>query len=61
LVYLTEKSRALLDVIRVVAMEVYEDAFTGFDEEERSRLVGALNRINANLSGVIAVREEEIA
>jgi DNA-binding MarR family transcriptional regulator len=61
LVYLTEKSRALLDVIRVVAMEVYEDAFAGFDEEERSRLVGALNRINGNLSGAVAVREEEIA
>jgi DNA-binding MarR family transcriptional regulator len=61
LVYLTEKSRALLGVIRVVAMEVYEDAFAGFDEEERSRLVGALNRINGNLSGAVAVREEEIA
>jgi DNA-binding MarR family transcriptional regulator len=61
LVYLTEKSRALLDVIRVVAMEVYEDAFAGFDEEERSRLVGALNRINGNLSRAVAVREEEIA
>jgi DNA-binding MarR family transcriptional regulator len=61
LVYLTDKSRALLDIIRVVAMEVYEDAFAGFDEEERLRLVGALNRINANLSEVIAVREEEIA
>jgi hypothetical protein len=42
-------------------MEVYEDAFAGFDEEERSRLVGALNRINGNLSGAVAVREEEIA
>jgi DNA-binding MarR family transcriptional regulator len=61
LVCLTEKSRALLDVIRVVAMEVYEDAFAGFDEEERSRLVGGLNRINANLSQTIEVREEEIA
>jgi DNA-binding MarR family transcriptional regulator len=61
LVYLTEKSRALLDVIRVVAMEVYEDAFAGFDDEERSRLVGALNSINTNLSRTIAVREEEIA
>jgi len=61
LVCLTEKSRALLDVIRVVAMEVYEDAFAGFDDEERSRLVGELNRINANLSQSIAVREEEIA
>jgi DNA-binding MarR family transcriptional regulator len=61
LVCLTEKSRALLDVIRVVAMEVYEDAFSGFDEQERSRLVGELNRINANLSQSIAVREEEIA
>jgi DNA-binding MarR family transcriptional regulator len=61
LVYLTEKSHALLDVIRVVAMEVYEDAFAGFSEEERLRLVGDLNRINANLSRSIAVREEEIA
>jgi DNA-binding MarR family transcriptional regulator len=61
LVCLTEKSRALLDVIRVVALEVYEDAFSGFDEQERSRLVGELNRINANLSQSIAVREEEIA
>jgi DNA-binding MarR family transcriptional regulator len=35
LVYLTEKSRALLDGVRVVAAEVYEDAFAGFDEKER--------------------------
>ncbi len=61
LVYLTEKSRALLDVMRVVAMDVYEDAFEGFDEEERSGLVNALNRINENLSKEIPVREEEIA
>ena len=61
LVCLTEKSRALLDVIRVVAMEVYEEAFAGFDENERSRLVGALNGINANLSQAIAVPEKEIA
>jgi DNA-binding MarR family transcriptional regulator len=61
LVYLTEKSRALLDIIRVVAMEVYEDAFAGFDDEDRLRLVGALNKINANLSKAIAIREEEVA
>ncbi|MGN6469537.1 MAG: MarR family winged helix-turn-helix transcriptional regulator [Rhizobiaceae bacterium] len=61
LVYLTEKSRALLDIIRVVAMEVYEDAFAGFDEDERLRLVAALNKINSNLSKAIAVREEEVA
>jgi DNA-binding MarR family transcriptional regulator len=61
LVYLTEKSRALLDVMKVVAAEVYEDAFAGFGEDERSRLVGTLNRINANLSRAITVREEEIA
>lgn len=61
LVYLTEKSRALLDVMRVVAMDVYEDAFAGFDEEERLGLVNALNRINENLSKEIPVREEENA
>ena len=61
LVYLTEKSRALLDIIRVVAMEVYEDAFAGFDEDERLRLVAAINKINSNLSKAIAVREEEVA
>jgi hypothetical protein len=47
--------------MKVVAAEVYEDAFAGFDDDERSRLVGTLNRINVNLSKVIAVREEEIA
>jgi hypothetical protein len=47
--------------MKVVAAEVYEDAFAGFEEDERARLVGTLNRINANLSEVIAVREEEIA
>jgi DNA-binding MarR family transcriptional regulator len=61
LVYLTQRSRDLLDVMKAVAAEVYEDAFAGFEEDERLRLVGTLNRINANLSGVIAVREEEIA
>jgi DNA-binding MarR family transcriptional regulator len=61
LVYLTDRSRDLLDVMKVVAAEVYEDAFAGFDDDERSRLVGTLNRINVNLSKVIAVHEEEIA
>jgi DNA-binding MarR family transcriptional regulator len=61
LVYLTQRSRDLLDVMKAVAAEVYEDAFAGFEEDERLRLVGTLNRINANLSKVIAVREEEIA
>ncbi|MDN5926233.1 MAG: MarR family transcriptional regulator [Hyphomicrobiales bacterium] len=61
LVYLTQRSRDLLDVMKVVAAEVYEDAFAGFEEDERLRLVGTLNRINANLSEVVAVREEEIA
>lgn len=60
-VYLTGKARMLLDAVREVAMEVYEEAFEGFREDERAEVVAALNRVNANLSRKVAIREEEPA
>jgi len=61
LVCLTEQSRGLLDEMRSIALEVYEEAFEGFDEEERLALIAALNRISENLSSKVHLREEEPA
>lgn len=58
LVWLTPKSRALMDVMRDIALGVYEEAFAGFDEKERTALVAALKRINANLSAEPALKRE---
>jgi DNA-binding MarR family transcriptional regulator len=58
LVWLTPKSRALMDVMREIALGVYEEAFAGFDEKERTALVAALKRINANLSAEPALKKE---
>ena len=38
LVCLTELSRALLDEMREIALQVYEEAFEGFNHEERNAL-----------------------
>jgi DNA-binding MarR family transcriptional regulator len=62
LVWLTPKSRAMFDAMRIIAEEVYEDAFEGIDPPERLRLVERLKHINANLSkNFTPVHEEEPA
>ncbi len=61
LVCLTEQSRSLLADMRDIAMDVYEEAFAGFSDEERFVLIEGLNRINANLSKRVRKREEEAA
>jgi MarR family transcriptional regulator, transcriptional regulator for hemolysin len=59
LVWLTEKSRSMMDVVREIAFEVYEEAFAGFSESERAALVEGLKRISANLSEKNPALEEE--
>jgi DNA-binding MarR family transcriptional regulator len=61
LVWLTPKSRAMMDKVREIALDVYEEAFAGFDAQERDALVAALKRVNANLSREPALRKEEPA
>jgi len=50
LVWLTEKSRSMMDIVREIAFEVYREAFDGFSDTERQALVEGLQRISANLS-----------
>lgn len=58
LLYLTNRSRDLLDEMRGVALAVYEEAFAGFGEAERTQIVEALKRVNGNLS--VATQEREV-
>lgn len=60
-VCLTEVSRALLDDMRRIALQVYEEAFEGFSHDERSVLIEGLDRINENLSKRVGKHEEESA
>lgn len=61
LVCLTDLSRALLDEMREIALQVYEEAFDGFNHEERVALIEGLSRINENLSKKVRKTEEELA
>ncbi|HET7412953.1 MAG TPA: MarR family transcriptional regulator [Pararhizobium sp.] len=61
LVCLTDRSVALLDAMRPIALAVYEEAFEGLDDAERTALIGALKKINQNLSARVQKREEEPA
>lgn len=61
LVCLTERSRAMIEAMRKIALEVYEEAFEGFSDAEREVLVKALNRVNKNLCASARSNEEEPA
>jgi DNA-binding MarR family transcriptional regulator len=50
LVWLTEKSRSMMDILREIASVVCEEAFEGFSDAERQTLVEGLQRISANLT-----------
>lgn len=50
LIYLTEAARPLLDDIRVIADELFEDALLGLDAAAREHLYDALSVIRSNLS-----------
>ncbi len=60
-VFLTDVSRDLLGDMREIALAVYEEAFEGFDQDERSALIDGLNRINENISKRVRKFEEETA
>ncbi len=51
-IYLTDRSRPLLDQLRVLAEEVIERALTGLEPKARAALVDSLDRIRDNLSAV---------
>lgn len=50
LIYLTEAAHPLLEDIRVIADELFEEALTGLDTPAREHLYGALSVIRTNLS-----------
>ena len=50
IVSLTAKAHALIDEMRVIATEVYAEAFEGISDADRAMLVSVLTRFNANLS-----------
>lgn len=49
-IYLTDRSRPLLDQLRVIADDVFSIAFDGFDDAERARLERSLESVRDNLS-----------
>jgi DNA-binding MarR family transcriptional regulator len=48
--HLTDKARALLEEMRPMAFNLFDDAMTGLDAAERSDLFRMLERIRTNLS-----------
>lgn len=49
-IYLTDRSRPLLDQLRVLADRVVGDALDGFDADTTAMLTRSLDRIRANLT-----------
>lgn len=49
LLFLTDKSRPLLDDLKVLGQEMFEQALAGIDDNDRGRLTTLLNTIRANL------------
>ena len=49
-IYLTDRSRPLLDQLRAIGEDVFALAFDGFDDAERAALAGALGRMRDNLT-----------
>lgn len=48
--HLTDKARAILEEMRPMAFNLFDDAMAGLDATERSELFRMLERIRANLS-----------
>ena len=51
-IYLTDRSRPLLDQLRGIADDMFATALDGLDTHEQADLTAALERIRANLSPV---------
>lgn len=49
-IFLTEKSRPVIDELRIVGNEVFEQAFTGLSREQRDQLYALLDTIRTNLN-----------
>ena len=49
-IYLTDRSRPLLDQLRSIGDDVFAIAFDGFDPDERTALAAALGRMRDNLT-----------
>ena len=56
-IYLTDRSRPLLEQLRAVADDLFADALYGVDEHDRTMLTTTLERIRANLSPEPDTRE----
>ena len=49
-IYLTERSRPLLDQLRAIADTLFTEALHGFDEQARATLIRSLESIRDNLN-----------
>ncbi|TPG12469.1 MarR family winged helix-turn-helix transcriptional regulator [Sphingomonas oligophenolica] len=49
-IYLTDRSRPLLDQLKAIGDDVFAVAFAGFDTAERTALAAALGQMRDNLS-----------
>ncbi|MBP0615417.1 MarR family transcriptional regulator [Jiella sp. KSK16Y-1] len=59
--YTTDKARALIEPLRVVAGEIFDEAQTGLSPEEREQLTEALKLIVRNLSEAESGSEATVA
>jgi DNA-binding MarR family transcriptional regulator len=48
--FMTEKAHDLLDELRPMAIDMFDNAQTGLDAAERARLIQMLSRVRTNLS-----------
>jgi DNA-binding MarR family transcriptional regulator len=48
--FMTEKANDLLDELRPMAIDMFDNAQTGLDAAERARLIEMLSRVRTNLS-----------
>jgi DNA-binding MarR family transcriptional regulator len=48
--FMTEKANDLLDELRPMAIDMFDNAQTGLDAAERARLIQMLSRVRSNLS-----------
>jgi MarR family transcriptional regulator for hemolysin len=59
--YLTPKSRPVIDRIRVIAVGIYDEALAGLDRTARDQLIASLVHARRNLSEPVSAQAAPLA
>ncbi|WP_375397885.1 MarR family winged helix-turn-helix transcriptional regulator [uncultured Sphingomonas sp.] len=59
--FLTDRSRPMLDDLHVIGEHLFEQALAGLDEAERARLGASLTQVRDNLSTMVQLEVSEAA